>query len=84
MLAGFPGTSAAVPKGDESGGKEIPADGGERMRLALKADGERQEEGTNEQQNEQDARENVEELNTRKELKMGLRESSNGKLPSGT
>lgn len=54
------------------------------MRLAPKADGERQEEGTNEQQNEQDARENVEELKTRKDLKMGLKESSNGKLPSGT
>lgn len=73
-----------MPKGDESGGKEIPADGGERMRLALKADGERREEGTNEEQNEQSARGNAEELKTGKEVKMGLRESSNGKLPSGT
>lgn len=54
------------------------------MRLALKADGEWREEGTNEEQNEQSARGNAEELKTGKEVKMGLRESSNGKLPSGT
>ena len=53
------------------------------MRLALKADGERREEGTNEEQNEQSARGNAEELKTGKEVKMGLRESSNERIKKG-